>query len=153
MDIFMGYTHSSNIGGTKVWMNKPLINKTVPFNFVHKGESLCTDCSYLKSLYLTDVLEFICAEMNFCYWNRKKKKSRCLKATSSGTKVVKREFLQVKLILLKFLVAFLENFVSFTEWLNLLCRNLQSIFSCHWINRFHMRSNLHIPAKNVIHYF
>lgn len=34
---------------------------------------------------------------------------------SSGTKVVKREFLQVKLILMKFLVAFLENFVSFTE--------------------------------------
>lgn len=60
------------------------------------------------------MLEFICAEMNFYYWNRGKKK-QMLKTTSFGTKVVKREFLQVKLILMKFLVAFLENFVSFTE--------------------------------------
>lgn len=61
------------------------------------------------------MLELICLEMNFYYWNQEKK-TRCLKPTmSSGTKVVKHEFLPVKLILMEFLVAFLEIFVSFKE--------------------------------------
>lgn len=115
MDVFAVYTYGSSGRGNKSLVSKTLTHSAGPLNFFYDS-LLCTDCCYLKSLCTTDFLEFICLKLNFYYWSQENKKPRCLEPTmSSGTKVVKREFLEVKLILMKFLVAFLEIVLSFKE--------------------------------------